>query len=323
VSEFHVNVVRLGKIEKHQNADTLSVVNVYGGYPCIVRTGEFNEGDLAVYVPVDAVVPDDDPRFAFLDRHWRIRAKRLRGVFSMGLLVKPDPAWTDGQDVAKAMRIIKYEPPLSPMSGAGCEHDPGHMPHYDMDGLRRYPNILQDGEDVVLHEKIHGYNARFLWTDDRLYVASHTTYKKEDDKNLWWVVAKRYHLAEKLITVPGIGIYGEVYGQVQNMKYGVPKNDPYRLAIFDVLDIKTKKFLDYEESIRVVRELGLPFVPLLYRGPWSRECWQYADGESTMPGANHTRDGFVVKPTVERFNPEVGRVIFKLKAEKYLLGNYE
>lgn len=65
-SEHRVEVVRLGPITKHPDADTLSITTVLGGYPVILRTGEYKEGDLAVYVPIDSVVPENDPRWEFL-----------------------------------------------------------------------------------------------------------------------------------------------------------------------------------------------------------------------------------------------------------------
>ena len=44
-----------------------------------------------------------------------------------------------------------------------------------------------------------------------------------------------------------------------------------------------------------------------------------ANGASTLPGAAHTREGFVVRPTKERWHPLLGRVILKLIGEDYLL----
>ena len=57
MSEFHVQVVQVGPVTKHPNADSLSCSEV-DGYPVIFRTGDYVEGDRAVYVPVDAIVPD-------------------------------------------------------------------------------------------------------------------------------------------------------------------------------------------------------------------------------------------------------------------------
>ncbi len=160
MSEFHVKVVRIGPITKHSNAETLSTTNIHGGYPVIFRTGEYKEGDLAVYVPIDSLVPKTDPRWTFLGEHNRIKAKRLRGVFSMGLLTPADPSWIEGQDVREALQIEKYEPPgeddLS-TGGGLSERDPGLMPTYtDIEGFRRWPDVIIEGEPVVLSEKIHG-----------------------------------------------------------------------------------------------------------------------------------------------------------------------
>lgn len=52
-TDSRVFVVQVKNIHKHPNADTLSIVDVFGGYPCIIRTGDFVDGDLAAYVPVD------------------------------------------------------------------------------------------------------------------------------------------------------------------------------------------------------------------------------------------------------------------------------
>lgn len=156
MSEFHVQVVRVGEITKHPNADSLGLTKVFD-YPVIVRLGDFQPGDLAVYVPVDSVVPADDLQWAFLAGHLRIRARRLRGIFSMGLLTHANPSWTEGQDVCEAMRITKYEPPEPMTTGGENEHNPGYMPVYtDIEGLRRWPDVLIPGEEVVISEKIHG-----------------------------------------------------------------------------------------------------------------------------------------------------------------------
>ena len=46
-SDSRVFAIRIESIRKHENADTLSIVDVFGGYPCIIRTGDFVEGDVA------------------------------------------------------------------------------------------------------------------------------------------------------------------------------------------------------------------------------------------------------------------------------------
>lgn len=326
MSEFHVNVVRVGSIKKHPNADSLSVTKVYD-YPVIMRTGDFAEGDLAVYVPVDSVVPTTDPRFAFLGEHTRIQAKRLRGVFSMGLLVKPDPSWIEGQDVCEALGVKKYEPP-EPPEDSEDERDYGYLVHYDIEGLRRYPSLLQDGEDVVITEKIHGENARYVFLQGRMHAASHVAYKKRSERNAWWRAEAKYGLEEKLRSASDLGFYGELYGRTGGFRYGVGKGD-LALAFYDVLNVKTRTFLSWDEAMKWFKALDLPVVPVLYRGPWSQDLRSYAEGKTTLASlaaehtrmsADHVREGMVVKPVVERFSDELGgRVILKLHGEGFLV----
>lgn len=319
-SESNVEVVRLGALEKHPNADTLSVTMVHGGYPCIVRTEEWREGDLAVYVPVDSVVPDV-PAFAFLRGHNRIRAQRLRGIFSMGLLVKPEPGMVKGENVGERLGITKWEAPEPGLPGTprgpGLEAEAppkGYViPCYtDIEGLRRHRGALAPGEEVVITEKIHGANARYMHDGERLWVGSRTELKRESDGNMWWRVARELNLAEKLAYAPMRVVYGELYGQVQDLKYGV---SGFAFRAFDVFSVEAGRYLDHDEAFYVAHSLGIEWVPQIYRGPWDSALVSHAEGPSTL--APHVREGIVIKPVRER-HEHMGRVILKQHGEGYL-----
>lgn len=320
MSEFHVRVVRVGDVTKHPNADTLSIADVEG-YPVIVRTGEFTTGDLAIYIPVDAIVPDTPP-FAFLAGHRRIKAKKLRGVFSMGLLqpmsllggATPEV----GTNVQAELGIEKYDPETAlggSALGEDMEPDPGFLPKFtDIEGLRKYAHVLAEGEEVVLTEKIHGASAKYVFRDDRLWVASNRRYWKNDASTIWNQAARDLDLATRLARHPGIAIYGEVFGQVQDLKYGIASG--VRLALFDAMDTNTRRYFDFDEFIALAADLDLPTVPVLYRGPWSPSLREMAEGRSTL--ADHVREGFVVRPVKER-HEHMGRVILKMVGEGYHL----
>ena len=325
-TEHNVNVVRLGPVIKHDNADSLGITEV-DGRPCIIRLSEWAEGDLAVYIPIDSVVPLTDERFAFL-KHGRIKAMRLRGVFSMGLLVKPEPDMNEGDEVRERLGITVYEPDASVRGGGGpgarfvsaeAEPDPGFLPVYDIESARKYRSMLREGEEVVVTEKIHGANGRFAFHRDRLWVASRNQFKREDDADLWWGVAHRLGLAERLAEFPGIAIYGEVYGQVQDLRYGL---DDARLAVFDALDIESRRWLDYDEMCKLAAALGLDRAPVLFRGAWSAADWEahkaLAEGDTVIGKGACVREGWVLRPTVERWDARLGRVIMKLHGEGYL-----
>src|SRR3990172_141849 len=116
MSRNKVEVVRLGPIVKHENADTLGIVKIWG-YTAITRLGDFKEGDLAVYVEPDYVLPDK-PEYEWLKGHLRIRAKRLRGVWSQGLLLKAPPGSKEGDDVMALLGIERYVPKTPGRPGA-------------------------------------------------------------------------------------------------------------------------------------------------------------------------------------------------------------
>lgn len=332
-TEHDCRVTRLGPITKHPDADTLSITEV-DGRPCIIRTGEWAEGDIAIYVPIDSVVPTGDARFAFLaskaktDGTYRVKAMRLRGVFSMGLLVRPDADMVEGDEVRERLGITVYEGPEegNGIEAGQMERDPGFLPVYDIESLRKWQRVLKDGEEVVLTEKVHGANGRFAFHQGRLWVATRSTFRKLVDENgegsMWSKVAADLDLENRLQSFAGYALYGEVYGQVQDLKYGVSADKAgtrARLVVFDILEIASRRWLDYDEQAAMAAAMGLPTVPVLYRGPWSPELTGHAEGVTVLGNGAHVREGFVLRPVKERAHPRLGRVLLKMHGQGYLL----
>lgn len=190
-STHKVEVVPV-RLEKHPNADKLSIVKAFGYQVCTgtaewqTRTPDFVEADgtpvwLGAYVPPDSLVPTDRVEFAFLkaeakDGYARIKAKRLRQVVSFGLLVPAPAGSREGDDVADILGVKHYEPPLEMEKGAkhfamGGETAPGpniYTVKYDLDAFRRYHHVFQPGELVVVTEKLDGcldYQAKVTMAD--------------------------------------------------------------------------------------------------------------------------------------------------------------
>ncbi len=341
MSTFTVPVVRIEKIEKHPNADTLSITEVEG-CPVIFRTGDYQIGDLAVYVPIESVVPTTRPEFSFLAKKegqttHRIKAAKLRGIFSMGLLV-PAPKGADelnsiprsepGLDLAAWMGITKYVEPEKNMTlggrREGRQPDSGTAPIYDVESHRKYKHVYTDGEQVVVTEKIHGCNGRFVFRQQegeeapRLFVGSRNFFNKESDQDVWWTVARKHNLAEKLSKHQDVVLYGEVYGKVQDLKYGATDAEPVLFAAFDVYDKSKGRFLDYADFKAFCASIEVPTVPVLFEGPYSLEKVQeLAQGQSAL--ADQIKEGVVIKPVTNRWDYHLGRVMTKLVGEQYLL----
>lgn len=334
MSDFKVQIVALGACGKHPNADNLGITQVFGQNCIYNLAGRWQEGDLAIFVPAEAVVPLDRPYFKWLDKGdgkttMRIKPVRLRGIYSEGFLIRPSEVFdyrsmlTEGQDVTADLGVVKYEEPESFVMGGENEKDPGFMPHYDMEPYWKYKHLLLDGEEVVVTEKIHGCNARFAFKDGRLWVGSHGCVKRESEDNLYWKVAKDYDLDAYLAKHDGLVFYGEIFGQVQDLKYGVSQAEGYRLQIFDIYDSNTKTWLDYNTMVEICafKDLahGLPTVPVLYSGPLDRNVVEGLRGGKSILDPNTIREGVVVRPVKERFNYETGRTLFKIVSEEYKL----
>jgi RNA ligase (TIGR02306 family) len=342
MSTFKVPTVEIGAVGKHPNADSLSITTVEG-CPCIFSTGDFVEGDIAIYVPVESVVPETVPGTEFLGRHRRIKARKIRGIFSMGLLLPyfplkqfaMGPGYRIGRptefgfDMAPSLGIKKYVEPedIAMQTDAAPAPTTIHWPPtYDMESYRKYKHLLTPGEKVYVTEKIHGTNSRFVYHRGALHVGSHNGWKRMDERNLWWKVAVKYDLEHRLKDHPGMIVYGETYGQVQDLKYGAETNE-LRLSIFDVFDSTLGMWLDYEnipgapvyDLPEFCFKVGLIMVPLIYHGPYDPAVIEpMADGDSVASTTKQIREGIVIRPAQERWNNETGRTVMKLVGENYL-----
>lgn len=196
-STHTVEVVQITEMLKHENADSLSKAKLNTGdeYSRVVRTTDWKVGDIAAWVPPDSIVDTKRPEFAFLankaksDGTVRIRAQKLRGVVSYGLLV---PAPVDsklGDDVASILGVEHYDPEeqsimneivgkkLKITSGEVAKAPSGKFPKYDVDAYLKYgKKVFKDGEIVTVTEKIHG-----CFTEDTLVLMENIQYKQIKD----------------------------------------------------------------------------------------------------------------------------------------------
>lgn len=325
MSEWNPQVVKLEKIERHPEADTLQISTVLGGYVVIFKEGRFKEGDLAAYIPVDSVC-SDNPEFEWLGTKKRIKAIRLRGIFSLGILATAPEGMVEGDSVVDFYGLKKYvyEEEVADQVNTDNEAAPKGwtLSKYDLEGLRKCSNMFVSEENVVLHEKIEGCNGAVVFDGEKLWVRSRNFFKKEDSLNIWWDVAYRYDLKNKLQSFPMKAIYFELYGQVKGFKYDcsvVNNKIQTKIRVFDIYDVQTMKFLEWENVKSICSEIELETVPEIYNGPWKsdKSLWSLAEGKSLI--GEHIKEGFVVRSVPEGYERRFGRKIAKLKSEEYML----
>ena len=269
-----------------------------------------------------------------------IKAKKIRNGYSQGMLVRLNEVRRDGspepklgESIVEYLGLLKWEEPeeenlpgLKKTRGANQASPPKGwaIPHYDIDGIRKYVDCLLPNEDIVLTEKIHGSNAAFAYVDGQLWVKSRNFYKKMDEDDPWWDIAIRYDLEKKLSFFPNMVFFGEMYGQVKGFRYDTLIENGRlmtKIRFFDVWDTKTMRYLDYNDRLRMIDRCALEPVPQLYFGPWlgKEEMYAYAEGTSTL-NSKHVREGWVLNTRFERYEPRLdSRMQVKLVGEGYNL----
>lgn len=174
-ANHRVNVVRVGEILPHPNADKLELTHVEG-YQLVIGKGNYKAGDLAVYIQPDSVVPQTDP-FKFIwqdhvgidgtvpEKRRRITVKRLRKEYSEGLLMPVTElgfqvgqhgemqglcfngkALEVGQDVAELIGVTHYVPEFDRESTVADSLSFKNSPK------RRYPRTLRGWMYLLLHK---------------------------------------------------------------------------------------------------------------------------------------------------------------------------
>lgn len=324
MTEAKVKVVRY-KLRKHPDADALSIADIEGSaWQVVSRTADFAPEGTAIYIPVDTVVPKT-PEFEFLrERHFRIKAIRLRGEYSYGLLIPNKDNLPVGEDVTDRLGIKKYEPPI-PIDTTGEA-----VPHAEVDWIciytdveryENFPDVFKDQEEVVVTEKIHGSNLRVSRTGlpgdgDKLFVGGHRWMWKEGspdkvEKNLYWKAIKQNGFDKILLEkLPDkMVLFGEVYGKkVQKLQYG---SETQKIVFYDAFC--DGKYLNWDEFMELMNQIGLSasIVPVIYRGGYDLAMIKNLATGNTLLGGDHHKEGVVAKPVIERVDAKLGRLTLK------------
>jgi hypothetical protein len=347
----HSVYVRRFTLTKHPNADKLSLATPEGtSWQCVVRTDEFVGVKLAAYIPIETKV-EPCKEFDFLGpRKWRVKTIRLRGQVSQGLLIPARKGWKEGQDVTKELGVSRYEKPepgqfqqipktwqqkfkkwLRQKLKFGWAEPAWFQDHTDIENIKNFPHVFEEGEEIVITEKIDGTNYRIGYdgaktTDatnigsiqtnhkwyirflrwllgDKFLVGSHFTRKDPKGTTVYSEVFRLFDLKsriEKVFKGHQVVIFGEIFGW--NIPNGCKKlwygTETPAMAIFDIK--MDGKWLPWTQVAQCALELGVNVVPVLYQGPYSREKVQeLTTGQTTLAPDLHVREGVVVRSANE------------------------
>jgi hypothetical protein len=353
-SNHRVNIVRIEEVLPHTNADTLGLVQIGGYQVVIKKNDYKVGDLAVYIQPDSVVPTTAPFKFLWADRegeipmkYRRITVRRFRKEWSEGLLlpVTDFPALYDGveysilavaegDDVAADLGITHYEEPepgfnigtqgrkltwwqrILKFFGFGPKpYGPKNGPGaYDVESLKNYPRVFVEGEPVVVTEKIHGSNARYMFDGKTFWVGSHNKWWKEQS-NIWWEVAKQYPWIEAFCRhYPTYTLRGEVTPTQKGYAYGFETEKQF--FAFDV----QREDGTYINKADVLKWMAIQrFVPIVYEGPYDADKMkELAEGKSLVEGAKNIREGIVISSEVERQVRGVGRAQLKLKSLKFL-----
>jgi RNA ligase (TIGR02306 family) len=374
LSTFAVTVKSIRAIEAHPKADRLELAFVEG-YQMVVPKGKHRPGEVIAYIPEGAICPEFVLRTIGLwdevlgkgrcggDTGDKVCTTDLRGQMSQGLCyplayldAHPFGAgwylqdaesnlWPvkEGDDVTGQLRVKKFTPDIpAEFTGEIFFTDNECLPKFEVEDIKRYPHVIQPGEEVEFSEKIHGLSTiaalvpkRFARNGSRLYVASktlaHDRYSfevtPENRGSIYVDVAYELELERRLLELEKllgtqdkpVWCLGEIFGPgIQDLGYGQRRQ--YRAFDFGAGFRNFEDFVNAPRRGEVAAELGLQSVPSLYKGQFSKEVLaEYTEGKETVSGASlHVREGVIVRPAVERREIRFGRAIVKSVSNGYL-----
>lgn len=279
-------------VEKHPNADKLDLCKVLG-FKCVTKRDQFKDGDKVIYVRPDTVFPLAD--WATEYRKYspkRIKAIRLRGVYSEGVIIPFEAVPEDvrniiqnyqvGDTVAELLGITHYQEP-EPQDQSAKGGLPLGIPKTDEE---RFENMkfLPYGEIVDIQLKIDGQSCSYYYnhktkTFGVLGRSLELKYKTLDETGNEIVANNKYveniaiYDIERKLTEycereqVSLVIRGESYGQgIQGHAHNPHAKLNKGWAMFSVFLIDEHVYAEKGHRYyfkNVAAELGLPIAPIV------------------------------------------------------------
>ena len=328
----------IDNIKPIEGADAIECAMI-GGWSVVVKKGEFEVGQLAVYCEIDSWIPTElapflskgkEPREFEGIKGERLRTVKLRGQLSQGLLLPLEPTCAniaselfEGLDVSFPLNIIKWERPMNAqLAGMARGNFPSLIPKTDQERVQNLTKEINNAIESRLRfevtEKLEGSSMTVYMIHGEFGVCSRNLDLKETEGNSFWSTARRDDIEAKMRAVDehwDFAIQGELIGPgIQGNIYKLSKPE---FRVFDVYNIQTGGYLDPEARRALIDRMGLLHVPVLTTFMMAipvADLLTLADGKSVMGDITGPwREGLV-------FKEANGGMSFKAISNKYLLG---
>jgi RNA ligase (TIGR02306 family) len=327
-------------IKPIEGADAIECAIVDGGWPVVVKKGEYKVGDIAIYLEIDSWVPHElapflskgqEPREYNGVKGERLRTVKLRGQVSQGLLLPIELTfWRDiGTDLTESLGIQKWEAPIpAQLQGTMKGNFPHFIPKTDQE---RCQNLRKDIFETYKDEtyevtlKLDGSSTTIYNMYDDFGVCSRNIDLKETEGNSFWKVARDQNIIEPLRELCkekhcDYALQGELIGE--GIQGNPEKLTGQRFYLFDIYSMTEKRYMTPLERYAVLDQLKMlgadvehvpiiePCLDLTEKFSTVDDLLEFAEGPSLNPQTK--REGLVFKSFKSDFT-------FKAIANSYLL----
>lgn len=337
------SIQEITHIKPIPDADAIECAVVNGGWPVVVKKGEYKVGDLAIYLEIDSWAPHElapflskgkEPREYNGVKGERLKTVKLRGQISQGLLLplehKPGGLyWITnkngtmdsvqlGDDVTEALGVQKWEPPIpTQLQGTMKGNFPSFIPKTDQERVQNLGKHFPEYQTLQyeLTEKLEGSSCTMYLRDGEFNVCSRNVNLKDDGANTYWQVARAMNMEQLLRdhNLEDFAFQMEVHGS--KIQGNIYKMEGVEGRVFDIYNIKEGKYLAPKERRDLCEKLGIAHVPCLgdiELGNHTVESLvKMADGPSEL-NSQTLREGLVFKSLC-------GTRSFKAISNQYLL----
>ncbi len=264
------------------DADSIETAIIDGGWPTVVRKGQYEVGELVLFLEIDSWVPVGLAPFLFTKNEpktyqgvkgQRLKTVKLRGQLSQGLALKLEPIdhicydvvgsvkYDDGTpyviditgNLDEQLGILKWEAPENDqLAGNARGNFPHFIPKTDQERVQNLANKLQDhwNETFEVTIKLDGSSMTAYYFEGEFGVCSRNINLQTAKDNTYWKVAIQLRLEEILTkhyeeTGQYLALQGELMGPgIQKNREGLTTHEFY---VFDVWNISEQRYLTPKE----------------------------------------------------------------------------
>jgi RNA ligase (TIGR02306 family) len=342
------SIAEITYIKPIEGADAIECAIVNGGWPVVVKKGEYQVNDLAIYLEIDSWVPHElapflskgqEPREYNGVKGERLKTVKLRGQVSQGLLLPStilnelglwplvgDPV---GHNLTNQLSIQKWEPPIpSQLQGTMRGNFPHFIPKTDQERCQNLRKEIFDTHKDDVYEvttKLDGSSMTVYVKDGEVHVCSRNIDLIETEGNTFWNTAREQNIIDTLLELSSekgeeYAIQGELIGE--GIQGNPEKLAGHKFFLFDIYSITVGRYLKADERYSILDKLNMngasiEHVPIVEQGLRVAQAYdsidellEFAEGPSLNPQTK--REGLVFKSWESDFS-------FKAISNSYLL----